>query len=307
VDNDQWTTVFVDEIYYKDFWAGPIEPQQRGIVFSTRFILPEYLRAVYVALVVTGAFDPGVVDPHSPDFRDFKVEWQSWADTLLWVHNTAKDGMVPVRPPSPDQLWYDDQGFLMDGVPGRFVLSVWTAADPYYIGIPYNPDPEFAQWYGAVDRYTGLSSAGNYPGVLPDPSGTPPSKAFFDQFYAKYNLAVIKRWKDVYIGLGLPYVWKTINLLRELSGDPPLPGADASHWSLREVYRAVEKVLLLDAITTIKQVSYLRTSVVLSTVVALRGLLGDRDTVKRPASWREQIQALPFPDAGVQVSLGVAH
>jgi hypothetical protein len=113
---------------------------------------------------------------------------------------------------------------------------------------PYPTD--FTRPFGAVNIYSGYGSVASYPDPLPDlppgpvggfppshggPSAFPPPDWCLG-FYGKYLLRTVKRIKDVYRGVGLPDVVNTVNRLRALVGDPPMPEPGFASWSLREVY-----------------------------------------------------------------------
>jgi hypothetical protein len=53
-------------------------------------------------------------------------------------------------------------------------------------------------------------------------------------FY-KYQIRLLKRTKDVYIGVGLRNAWQVIDNLNALAGDPPLSGPNFGDWSFREI------------------------------------------------------------------------
>src|SRR5262249_18518374 len=84
--------------------------------------------------------------------------------------------------------------------------------------------------YGAVERFSGYSHVGMYQLVSPfnfqsnDP--TP---------YNKFQIRLLRKWKRVYVGTGLPTVWNMINSLKRLVSDPLLPRPNLSDWSIREI------------------------------------------------------------------------
>jgi hypothetical protein len=284
---DQWLTNYYDELYYYDDRLGSIgpEPNADGTAWTTRFTLPEFLRALNVYITVTQSLEGSLSDNAKELLRGF-------AATLHDVHDRAAAGIAPLPAPSVAELWSSNlTDYLTDGE--GFLVSAWSCGVTLesFLGLPGFFDPNGGiQWYGAVDRYTGLNSLGSYPGLRRPPGLPPPTKQFVDQFYVKLGLANLKRWKDVYVGLGLPTVWTTVNQLAALTGNPPLRGHDASGWSLRELRRTLGAVHIPSSITW-----GISTAMVLGTMAELRGL----DPDARPLSMRDQLNALPYPDAGI--------
>jgi hypothetical protein len=293
IRSDQWQTVFLDETYYQDDRVGVISPQQTasGLVFTTRYVLPQCLRAVYILLVVTIGYE-GSTDTISKPLSEC-------ATALRTYHDQASAGIAGTAlMPKRDEIWafasvgggdylVDENGFLESPWSYGMNLLEWDSAGG--VGTPV-PDPDGGyQWYGAVDRHTGFSSLGSYPGILP-PGSARPDEQFFAQFEAKLRLATLKRWKDVYSGLGLPALWQTIGLLCDATQTPRPQGVDRSFWSLRELAQTLGPVHLPHNPNTINA------SATLGTLTELRG----HDQAARPLSMREQLDALPYPDAGVQ-------
>lgn len=95
--------------------------------------------------------------------------------------------------------------------------------------------PEFSavQEYGVVHTYTGYSNISTYP-PIPLPSTNP--NVFWPQFSASLDLALQRNYKQAYSDLGLSTVWKTINVLNGLTGQPLLGVYDPDVvWTLREL------------------------------------------------------------------------
>jgi hypothetical protein len=53
--------------------------------------------------------------------------------------------------------------------------------------------------------------------------------------YYKFQIRLLRKWKQVYVGVGLPPVWTMINGLKKLVGDPLLPRPNNADWSMRQV------------------------------------------------------------------------
>ena len=53
--------------------------------------------------------------------------------------------------------------------------------------------------------------------------------------FNKFQIRLLKRAIDVYIGVGLPRVWNVINSLNALVGAAPVPRHPFADWSFREI------------------------------------------------------------------------
>jgi hypothetical protein len=227
-----------------------------GLVFNYTYILPLFLRALMIFLAVGALLDPKFTENYSEQLR-------SIADFLLTQHDKIqKEGIVNLWPPNADDaivplnkdVALTDQlqsGLFIDTrwdgatSPSPVPDSIfgWTGSPPLFPNYPLGPD--FRQSYGAVSLFSGYSSAGAYPplDIPPDLKNNPypgviqrPADDWFLGFFSKYLLRTLKRSKDVYRGIGLPAVRKTINRLRSLVGEAPLPGPSFGDWSLREAF-----------------------------------------------------------------------
>jgi len=81
--------------------------------------------------------------------------------------------------------------------------------------------------YGVVEQFSGYSSVGTYTLTPPfdlEPTSLGP--------YNKFQVRLLKRWKDVYVGIGLLTVLNAANNLNALIGAPPFAGGYAD-WSIR--------------------------------------------------------------------------
>ena len=216
--DDKWLTVFADEIYYgqhgTDLWSGEVlpTPHPTGLVFSSRYILPLYLRVLHIFMLVAAAYEPNYQ-------VTFKEELRRFTERLRQVYETSSAGIVPIRLPNLELV-------------SDFVL--------------------FNGEYGAVHTYSGYSDVSDVIAGLfssePVAVGTTdsPGSNVVDHvvvlsrdrlldYYALLRLGSRGRSKDVYIAVGLGRLRKTIDSLRKLTGDPPLLGRDPSAWSFREI------------------------------------------------------------------------
>jgi hypothetical protein len=212
---------------------APKSFDSNGNVFSHTYILPAFLYAISVFLSVGAVIDP-----------KFKETWRDSAIRptacfLQSVHDYITTNLT----------------YLTPGPWSGQTLASWTAAsfgESYQIGFGTSPTAkpgvfpaltrsEFfgsGGWqvggitieYGTIDKFSGYSSVGLY-------TLTPPfSLQSSDPApYSKFMIRLQKRFKDVYIGIGLPAVRNMVNSLKTLAGDPPLPWPNPGDWSMREV------------------------------------------------------------------------
>jgi hypothetical protein len=239
-NDDKWKTNFFDEIYYSDPWSGDIkpDPDTDGLAFSKRFILPQFLRVLYLFETVGLALEPDFL----AKFRESTFEGaEGFVARLQKVYDVSLEGIVPIRTPKREELFIEvplehEYQTISDGKGGEFLANAWNG------GIPSTMAPEFFQMYGAVDKYAGFNSVGNFP-PLPVPfpdTNPPPDEEYFARFFARHSLSTSKRVKEVYAGLGLGDLRTTINTLRRLLGDAPLGDFDANlYWSLRDTISAL--------------------------------------------------------------------
>ena len=190
-------------------------------VFYYTYSLPLYLYAVSIFLVVAGSLDPKFVTNYADIIRSAAALLKSRHDqifqtglTQLTPGNWAATQLVNIachgwEPPAPGVTLVNG---ILDG--GASIVPVAAMIE-----------------YGAVEKFSGYSSVGNnYQinlvgiGSYADPS----------TFY-KFQIRLLKRTKDVYIGVGLGNVRQVVNNLNALVGDPPLSGQNFGDWSFREL------------------------------------------------------------------------
>ena len=232
-----------------------------GLVFNYVYILPAYLRTILIYLAVGTGFYPNF----GRDDQDHAAQLRKIADDLLSAHDTIKGGIVSVTAPSKDDViiftWITEldthrsldetiqpEGDQYEGT-SLWKLATYPPCPPGECYYEKAPPTDYTQPYGAVNLYSGYSSVGSYPGpglppghyspffppVHVGPNAWPPPDWYLG-FYGKYLLRTLARNKDVYRGIGLSKVRKTINRLRSLVGDPLLVGSSFGDWSLREVF-----------------------------------------------------------------------
>jgi hypothetical protein len=207
----KWTTVFQDEIYYGqdggDFFAGVVAPaaDANGLVFSDRYILPFFMMTVNIFMAVGAALEP---DYHIK-FRD---AMRRYTARLQKTHDISKDGIVDMRRPTSEEilngLWMLDWYHLFGQGFGDFRLT--------------------HQPYGVIHTYSGYRSVSFYPQLpfFTPHLGTDLNPAEAQQVVevnVKLNFVVRRERVKTYVAIGLQDLHNTINDLRRLTGDAPMP------------------------------------------------------------------------------------
>lgn len=255
-----------EDIYSLKFTGEFTPPISGGSVFYYTYVLQQSLRAIYDYMAVCSVC-LSTYPRDGSTTRDMIGE-VNFAGSLLWYHDKIVDGIVNITPPATLALApyvYDSniQGIAQD----RAGLSPWQIAtvrgpiSPHWVdfirGNISAPQSDYARPYGALCLHTGYvanfqsdggsASVGSYPAYewpfQHSSWGQYPSYEWRTGFYGKYLLRCLRLKKEVYIGIGLPKVWDTVNTLRKLCGqEPVLRGTShqyASHfgnWSLKEVF-----------------------------------------------------------------------
>jgi hypothetical protein len=188
-------------------------------VFYYTYSLPLYVYAVSIFLAVAGSLDPNFATNYADVIRTSAALLKSRHDlifqtglTQLAPSNWTSAGLVKISCPS----------YNASPTPGITLLY-----NPEFTGIPIGAQIE----YGAVEKYSGYNSVGDqYQINLNSDAGTDPAT------YFKFQIRLLKRMKDVYVGVGLRNVWVIINNFNKIVGDPPLLGMNFGDWSLREIF-----------------------------------------------------------------------
>jgi hypothetical protein len=217
--DDKWQAVADDQFDYQDNAFGKISPpvDSNGLVFSYAYILPAYMRFVFIFLVVGQTLESDFAHEYTDLLREI-------ANLLQSKHDKILQSIVSVPEPKNQYVWFDLPTPVTEWQTGYVVLHQHAEGA--------KPGAE----YGAVDPFSTYNSVAHYP-LLEVPGNYPePSDDWFNRFFARYRLRTLKKKKDVYAGIGLPAVWETINHLRALVGDPPLPEANFANSSLREAF-----------------------------------------------------------------------
>lgn len=200
----------------------PANPE--GTVFAYTYSLPTYLTAVSVFLSVGLALDP-----------EFLSDWQEslagLASDLQSKHDIIFNGIMPLSP----GYWTMDSitpQQIAAGVTG--MRSIWRvqAASPGLLKTRQGPalpqDGGAIIEYGAIETFSGYSAIESNYIVTTGPSPADEAIPF-----NKLQLRVLQKKKEVYVGVGLLRTWNTIDQLRQLAGQAPLPRPSFVDWSFR--------------------------------------------------------------------------
>jgi hypothetical protein len=186
-------------------------------VFNYTSVLPAYLYAVSIFLSTGALIDPNFQQNYSGSVL------KSTADLLQSVHdyivNQGLKQLVPPQPVTTQSLsgWVTA---ILPGAgmpPGLMSLLGTGFLEPAPIGVRIE--------YGWVETFSGYSSVGLYY-VL-----SPYSPNF--SYQGKFEIRLLRRYKDVYVGAGLLSLWEAINNLLQLSGKAPVASPSLADWSFR--------------------------------------------------------------------------
>jgi hypothetical protein len=255
---DQWYVPYGDQLYWTDrglyLWPpsailnggsdneidlspfdwgyGLQAPTANGenLVFSYAYILPAYLKVLFDFLAVAQSLDQRAG-------KNYADQWRGAATLLQAKHDQIKSSITQLKPGGFD--YWDGQTLMQEMGNMAAILSGNAASvDPGFTPLDANSTPVAQQTgyaglnieYGAVEKFSGYSSAGNYQLSHQEIVSIVGSSAFY-----KFQLRSLKRAKDVYIGVGLLAVWRVIRYLQVLVGDPPLARPNFGDWSFREI------------------------------------------------------------------------
>ncbi len=210
-----------------DVGYGPQSPQLNAdgtTVFVYSYCLPAYLEAVSIFISVGLALDPQFTT--SPSWNPYL---QATAALLTDKHNLIQAGITLLSPPfwttaNITQLSNQDP----PGAVGIRTLYTDVATIEKVSPVVYLTYGAIIE-YGAVEKYSGYSAIeSNYIVLVDDKSASSDSGPF-----NKLQLRVLKKGKDVYMGVGLLNTWTTINVLLQLAGSPLLARPNYADWSFR--------------------------------------------------------------------------
>ena len=251
-DDSFWKTLPVDEVYYQDYWSGTMSPAH-GLpddrpIFTDRYTLPAYIRAIHAFVLVIKAFDP---DGYAEHFRD---NLRRYADQLVTIHDLSAAQIRVLGIPfltqatcqweggeggTPTLVWYEQNSDYRENTPWMGSGSNAQAGLPS--GAYFDERVDTFQPFGAVHLFSGSSSVGKFPPVPNDPAGV--ESANYHRLTTKVVVAAHARRKDVYRDVGLSELRTTIDSLRTIAGDPRFKGRDPGQWwTLRELAFLVDPV-----------------------------------------------------------------
>jgi hypothetical protein len=206
-----------------DVGYGPQNPPVNSdglTVFYYTYSLPLYLFAVSIFLVVAGSLDPKFVTNYADIIRSAAALLKSRHDQIY------QTGLTQLTPGNwaAGQLWDVSCHEWGPPAPGITIVNGWINSDEDSVPVAAMIE------YGAVEKFSGYSSVGdNYQINLVGQRYADPAT------FGKFQIRLLKRTKDVYVGVGLRNVWQVIDNLNALVGDPPLSGRNFGDWSFREI------------------------------------------------------------------------
>lgn len=196
---------------------GEQAPANSGEVFNHTYILPAYLYAVSTFVSVGTLIDP-----------DFQLHWAddvaSAACLLQSVHDYIQNSGMKQLSPGPCSYqnlssWSQLPGlapFVASQTPSGVILSI-TAIPIEVTGITIE--------YGAVEKFSGVSSMGLYKLQWPLESN--------ENYDGAFQIRLKRRWKDVYLSLGLKHLQDAIDSLNKLINKPTSARPSPGDWSFR--------------------------------------------------------------------------
>jgi hypothetical protein len=267
--DDKWQVVAADMPYYSDSWSGTVAPKagSDGLVFNYTYTLPQFIRAIYFLLAAIAALAPTSLHLYTEVLTNALRRLQS-------VHQTIVSGIVPYREPSSENVgtiyylepvegyarlfWFPNgsqdndsvqytlgsYGLGSDGDPdSSFVYNDYVAAGIAGAGWVKVPSSNSAQdgitWpYGAVEIYSGKSNISSYssdyfPRSQVDVAFWPQTAR--ENFFCLLNLRTHVKMRSLYVSLGMPSVWQTIDHLLQLTGQPVPTAPLYSAWPFTDV------------------------------------------------------------------------
>jgi len=242
--------------FTNDFSPTPVPGVPQNNAFNPTWILQQSMLAVTYYLILCGAVMKNFPNDGATvlDFTSQSATNSNFLGGLSWYHDQIRAGIVCISPPFPTDIAPDADGVSTWSVPCAY--SVDPSTPPNFTSAPsslwsrpfgalcnYN---SFVAGYGrpqpSVDGYPdyvyawqpGEAPPSNSQSVSPQPPYASP--AWYTGFYGKYLVACLWRVKLVYNLMGLADMWRTINNLYVMFGQPPRTGPCFGDWSLREVF-----------------------------------------------------------------------
>ncbi|WP_437303854.1 hypothetical protein [Sorangium sp. So ce388] len=169
-----WHRPYFDGWVYRNSWVGALPPPHGGSVFDYRFILPAYLEAINLRIVILGL--------SRIEYRSQSGSLNPLADKLLSIHDKILEAIVPLRPPSEEEIapryaervgssssrnepWsYVPSDQLIDLHRWELQRAIWDVR---------------GRWYGAVELYSAMDGTEAYPAEPFPAPPEPPSYATY--------------------------------------------------------------------------------------------------------------------------------
>jgi hypothetical protein len=220
-----WTRPFFSELVWHDGWiqSDPPVDAASGEVLDPTLIMVAYMRAVSMWLCTLALMEPAGTPPEfALDVSDVINNLKSYHDEL-----TAGIRMGPV--PIPDDVVLPSP--IGAGLPGKWGI--------------------FSQNIGAVNVYTNQPLVVHYwPWPLPQIAWSLEAMDdFWDsfvRFQVLFELGGRARQKALYITAGLADLWRMLQRVRTIGGQPVERSNSDSSWSLRELDAVLERLHPLD-------------------------------------------------------------
>jgi hypothetical protein len=190
-------------------------------VFYYTYSLPLYLFAVSIFLVVAGSLDAKFATNYADIIRSAAALLKSRHDQIY------QNGITQLTPGNWAATQLVNVSCHEWGPPAPGITLVYGLINDGDSSVPVAAMME----YGAVEKFSGYSSVGdNYQINLVGLSSYADPATYY-----KFQIRLLKRTKDVYVGVGLRNTWQVIDNLNALVGDPPLTGLNFGDWSFREI------------------------------------------------------------------------
>jgi hypothetical protein len=223
----------------RGYGAQAPQPDGTGRVFNYFYVLLAYQESMFLLQATVTALLPDFPQ-RFPEFID---DLRRAADSMQQRHDQIVGGIIALSPLGPGP-W--DQGKLLDALShvflGQFAKGI-TPLTPlqslnlsvFSVGLPVLPIllPLLGGVnieYGAVEKFSGASSMGDYKLTFQQIGAMQPSDT---SVFNKFKLRLEKKQKDVYILVGLTDILRTINAFRTMLGDAPVPRPGFGDWSIR--------------------------------------------------------------------------
>lgn len=267
---DFWKRPYYAPWVYSDPWSGRIEPPMEStgpgaFVFEYRLTMAPYLEALAWRIVVWGLIGQKYAN-HAPPLSEL-------AQDLLVIHDRILNAIVTLRAPTEKEFapHYAPVTWVNMTTEYQRRESVWSQHGRRYGAVetysavaaveswpeltflmPQAPSPiRTDEMPGEIQTSEQMQErqriqaeyAEKHKNFLKAMALYETNvKAAHKRFVVPHALRTLGRRKLVYAVVGLPAVWRAVNHLRKLAGEPPTGLCDYSGWSLREADEVVSSV-----------------------------------------------------------------